>query len=197
MGQGSEKLNTVEWNNLTSGLVGAVIGAIAGFLGSVLLNWLGARLNRRAAARAVLAEMWANADRALSAESTSAIALHEFWSGAWRTQLPWVAAFLRWPDLKILVSAYDSAERAYENARDVLAKLELESQIAEERLEQRRKKVCFWFLAVADEWLKAMRVLRRAAICRWRERREFDGDIQKIEQRLNSAKALHAEGKFA
>ena len=177
--------------------MGAVIGAIAGFLGSMLLNWRGTQLNRRAAARAVLAEMWANADRALSAESTSAAALHEFWSGAWRTQLPWVAAFLRWPDLKILVSAYESAERAYENARDMLAKPERESQIAEERLEQRRKKVSFWFLAVADEWLKAMRVLRRAAICRRRERREFDDDIQQIEQRLNSAKTLYAQGNFA
>jgi hypothetical protein len=42
---------------------------------------------------------------------------------------------------------------------------------------------------VADEWVKAMHVLRRAALGR-RERGEFDDDIQKIEQRLKSAQEL-------
>jgi len=189
-------LNTVEWNNLTSGLVGAVIGAIAGFVGSVLLNWRTTRQTQRAAARAVLAEMFTNADRALSAEST--LVFHEFLDGAWRTQLPLVAELLRWPDLKILVNAYDSAARAYENARGELPMIERETQIVGSAfsVQRRREKVCSWFLAVADEWVKAMRLLRPSAIRR-RERGGFDGDIQKIEQRLNSAKALYAQDKFA
>jgi hypothetical protein len=134
--------------------------------------------------------MFTNAERALSAESI--LVFHEFMDGAWRTQLPLVAEFLRWPDLKILVNAYDSAARAYENAKGELPILERDSQITGERLEQRRREICSWFLAVATEWVKAMYSLRRTAIGR-RERGEFDGDIQSIERRLNSAKALSEE----
>jgi hypothetical protein len=102
-------LNTAKWNNLTSGLAGAIIGAFAGFVGSVLQNWRTTRRTQRAAARAVLAEMFTNAERALIAEST--FVLHEFLVGAISVR-------------------------------------------------RRREKVCSWFLDVADEWVKAMRLLR-------------------------------------
>jgi hypothetical protein len=175
--------NWADWNNFTSGFAGAVIGAILGFLGSVFLNCRTIRRNRREAARAVLAEMFTNADRALSADAASTFHFHEFLDRAWQTQLPLVAASLRWPNLKTLVIAYDSAARAYENAQEV-PKLAEESK-NEERKEQIRKNVDSWFLDVGDAWVKAMYTLKRAATG-WRERRQIEADIQKIERRLKA-----------
>lgn len=163
-----------------------MIGSALGFIGSAFLHWRNGQRNRRAAARAVLAEMFANADRALSAEST--FVFHEFLDGAWRTQLPLVAEFLSWPNLKTLVNAYDAAARAYENARDELPKIERENQLTAQRSEQSRKRICGWFLTVAGEWVKAMRALRSDAI-RCRDRQGFDDDLRKIEDRLASANA--------
>lgn len=151
--------------------MGAVIGALAGFVGSVFLNWRIARQTRRAAARAVLAEMFTNAERALGAEST--LVIHEFFDTAWRTQLPLVAALLRWSDLKTLVRAYDGAARAYTNS-DPITTMTQPAAVGR------------WFLTVAEEWTRAVQVLLPKAI-RWRERARFNRDLQDIQQRLKSA----------
>lgn len=195
---------TVEWTNLSSGLLGALIG----FAGSVLLHWRSNRSNRRAAARAVLAEIFTNAALALSAESTRVY--HEFLDAAWRTQLPLVAQLLKWPELKGLVGAYDSGARAYENGLDVLGQLKDEERRAREyeerlrnegsplttyelkwdekleRMEEKRRMIDQWFRDVANEWIEAMRVLRNAAVGR-NESKVFDEDLRKLEERLKSA----------
>lgn len=192
------------WDNLLSGLVGAVIGgaigAALGFLGAFYIYRLTAKDAQRAAGRAVLAEMSTNAERALSAESTRV--LHEFWDAAWRSQLPLVSQLLDWPDLKKLVSAYDSGARGYENARDALGQLAAEDRKLDEsspemgkelewdrkrnRIEEKRRRIDQWFREVAGEWMEAMRVLRGVAIdCD--ERRIFDKDLSELEERLKTA----------
>jgi hypothetical protein len=192
------------WDNLLSGLVGAVIGgiigALVGFFGAFYIYRRTAKDAERAAGRAVLAEMSTNAERALSAESTRE--LHKFWDTAWRSQLPLVSQLLQWPDLKKLVSAYDSGARGYENARDALSQLaseerkldetspamgeELEWDRRRKRIEEKRRRIDQWFREVAWEWMEAMRVLRGATIdCD--ERRIFDSDLRKLEERLKTA----------
>src|SRR5215469_12666270 len=83
-------------------LVASLVGALCGFFGSVFAQKREHNDARRAAGRAVLAEMFTNADRALSAEST--LVLQEFTDFAWRQQLPLVAHLLNWEDLKTLVN---------------------------------------------------------------------------------------------
>lgn len=196
-------MSATEWNNLSSGLLGAAIGAVLGFLDSVFLNWWNDRQGRKAAGRAVLAEMFANLDRALSAESTRV--LHEFLDSAWHTQLPLAAQLLKWPDLKKLVSAYDSASRGYENAKDEIRKLDdrqrnlrVQPRVMGEELkrdrqlaaiENERQKIDGWFRVVAGEWITAMRVVRDSAV-ECDERKVFDEDLRKLEERLKSANAL-------
>jgi len=198
-------------DNLLSGLLGSVIGgligAIVGFLGSRRLQRDTEETQRKAAGRAVLAEMFTNADRALSAESTRV--LHEFLDAAWRAQLPLVAQSLTWPNLKKVVSAYDAAARAFENAKDETRKLDdrqraireqpsvMGEELARDRqlaqIEKERQKVDAWFRRVASDWAEAMGVLRTATIdCS--ERATFDEDLRKIEERLKAADAI---GKLA
>lgn len=199
-------MSAPEWNNLSSGLLGAAIGSVLGFLGSVYLNWRSDRQGRKAASRAVLAEMFTNLDRAMSAESTRV--LHEFLDSAWRTQLPLVAQLLKWPDLKKIVTGYDGASRGYENAQDEIRKLDdkqrnlraqppvMGEEIERERqfagIENERNKIDGWFRALADEWITAIHIVRDLAVER-DERKVFDEDLHKLEERLKAAKALGAE----
>jgi hypothetical protein len=169
----------MSWDNLLSGLLGSVIGgligAIVGFLGSRRLQRDTEESQRKAAGRAVLAEMFTNADRALSAESTRV--LHEFLDAAWRAQLPLVARSLTWPNLKKVVSAYDSAARAFENTKDETRRLDdrqraireqasvmgeelaRDKQVAE--IEKQRREIDARFRTVARAWVEAMRASER------------------------------------
>ncbi len=166
--------------NVFSGFLGALIGAIGGFLGSLAVQRRAQKEARIAAGRAVLAEMFANADRALSAKST--FILHEFTDFAWREQLPLVAHLLDWNELRTLVNTYDSAARAFENAKDVLQSEEKESpEIANE--EQNLTRVGLWFLDIAKEWIAAMRILQ-AAVLDVSERTQLERDIENLEKRI-------------
>jgi hypothetical protein len=135
---------------------------------------------RKAAGRAVLAEMFTNADRALSAKST--FVLHEFTDFAWQQQLPLVAQLLSWKDLKTLVNTYDSAARAFENARDVMQKREQESE-GRPREDREFDRVSSWFRDVAKEWIVAMRILQTTVLS-GKERKQLDEDISKLEIRV-------------
>ena len=106
------------WQNLVYNLLSGFVGAIVGVVGLLYVQRDAQAKARRAAGRAVLAEMFTNADRALSASSS--LVLHEFTDFAWQQQMPLVAHLLSWQELKILVNTYDSAARAFENARDVI-----------------------------------------------------------------------------
>ena len=180
-------------------LLGGLAGGYLGYWGALRVQRIEDQERGKAAARAVLAEMFTNVDRALSAESTRV--LHQFLNAAWRQQLPLVAKTLCWADLKKLVNAYDGAERAYENAVEGLR----QSNDAERRLieqppptgvekphewiEADRRKIDGWFRVVASDWVGAMRLLRNVAMgCD--ERSNFDEDLRKIEERLKSAEAL-------
>jgi hypothetical protein len=96
-------LSTTEWDNLSSGLIGAAIGAVIGFLGSVLLNWLGEQSRRKAAGRALLAEMFSNVT-ALNYVGDHRPAGYS--QNVWETQLPLVAALLDWKDLQIVAEPF-------------------------------------------------------------------------------------------
>jgi hypothetical protein len=100
-------LSTTEWDNLSSGLIGAaigaVIGSVLGFLGSVLLNWLGERSKRKGAGRALLAEMVSNMT-ALNYVGDHGPAGYS--QNVWETQLPLVAALLDWKELQIVAEPY-------------------------------------------------------------------------------------------
>ena len=96
---------TIEWSNLSSGLLGALIG----FAGSIALYLSDRRARRKGAGRAVLAEMMANARWALNLKGQGLS--DGFGAQAWTTQMPLIAEFVRWQDLEKLVRAYDSAWR--------------------------------------------------------------------------------------
>jgi hypothetical protein len=198
-------------DNILSGLLGSVIGgligAIVGFFGSRRLQRDADKTQQQAAARAVLAEMSTNLERALDAESTRQI--HEFFDAAWRSQLPMVAQLLKWPDLKKLISVYDYAARAYENSLDVLRHLEdqkrelgskspvmgeeLQSDRKLASIEGRRRRIDQWFRQIANEWIAAMSLVSEVALGR-EERKAFDDDLRKLDERLRSANVLGEAG---
>lgn len=107
---------TIEWSNLSSGLLGAVIGSIVGFLGSVFLNWKAERSMRKGAGRAVLMEMLTGADLAVSLLRTAQP--HRFPDALWLSQAAHVALALKWQDLDKLVQAYDASSRLSDYVRD-------------------------------------------------------------------------------
>ena len=176
-------MTSQEWTSLTSGLIGAVLG----FVGALLITWWNNRSRRKAAGRALIAEMFINADRALSAESTDVT--HEFFDFVWREQLPLISQLIRWADLKKVVTAYDSSARMFENAHEILERhrfidenIRPTSGLLEAR-QHELNKIHSGFQSVAAEWLIAMRTLRKAG-SRWRDRRELDADLRKLETRL-------------
>ncbi len=113
-------MNATEWNNLSSGLLGAVIGSIAGFLGSVFLNWRSERKTYKAAGRALLVEMRGNLNflwevtselhvRMPHTEDKSSYDAGEDWKygdGIWRGQLPLIAQLLDMKGLEKVANAY-------------------------------------------------------------------------------------------
>jgi hypothetical protein len=197
----------MSWDNLLIGLLGAVIGgligAVGGFFGSRRLQRDIEDGQRKAAGRAILAEMFTNVDRALSAESTRV--LHQFLDGTWRSQLPPVAQLLNWANLKNLVDAYDAADRAFENAKDQTRALDDKERALRDRpsamgeelqrdrqfaqIEKERRKIDAWFRTVAQNWVGAMRILMTTAI-NPDERPTFENDLRRIEEQLRSANAL-------
>ena len=101
---------TVEyWNNLLSGLAGAVIGSVLGFLGSVFLDWKAKRSNRKAAGRAVLAEMEMNVQALQVAVQHPPVQVPQISSDVFSKNLPLVAQMLDWSVLQEIVKAYDYA----------------------------------------------------------------------------------------
>jgi hypothetical protein len=169
------------WQNIVANLLSGFVGAVVGVIGLLYVQRVAQSAARRAAGRAVLAEMFTNADRALSARST--LVLHEFTDFAWQQQMPLVAQLLNWNDLKILVNTYDSAARAFENARDVIRQGEQEEAgtAAEERDFGR---IASWFSEIAQEWIVAMRILQRAVLD-GSERGQLDNDIAKLEEQMS------------
>lgn len=103
-------MSAPEWNNLSSGLLGAVIGSIAGFLGSVFLNWKAEGNNRKGAGRAVLAEVVMNRE-AFKQVVTPAVQAPPFSQTVIKDQLPLVGKLLGWEDLLTLLTPYISAAK--------------------------------------------------------------------------------------
>ena len=111
--------------------------------------------------------------------------------------------------MRKLVSAYDGAKRAYENAVDEVGKLDDEERrlsaepvaMGEElsrdrhlgRIEKGRTRIDSWFRMVAHDWVEAMRILRHATMGK-EERTNFDEDLRKIEDRLRSADVIEKLG---
>lgn len=98
---------TIEWTNLSSGLLGAVIGSIAGFLGSLYLNWSNDKNNRRSAGRAVLAEIVMNQEafKQIKVQAQPRQA-PQFSRTAVQDQLSLVARLLDWNELFAVLTPY-------------------------------------------------------------------------------------------
>ncbi len=171
----------MSWQNIVSNLLSGFLGAVVGVIGLRSVQRRAQAEARRAAGRAVLAEMFTNADRALSARST--LVLHEFTDFAWQQQMPMVAHLLTWHDLKILVNTYDSAARAFENAKDVMNQGEREASTAVSE-DREFGRITSWFTDVANEWIAAMRILRSTVLDRT-EQRQLDEDIKRLEGQIN------------
>jgi hypothetical protein len=168
------------WDSQIGNLLSGFVGAVVGVIGLLYVQHRTQAEARRAAGRAVLAEMFTNADRALSAKST--LVLHEFTDFAWQQQMPLVAQLLNWVDLKTLVNTYDSAARAFENAREVIH--EGEQQVMDQSGKVRDLgRIGSWFRDVAQEWIVAMRILQRTVLT-GNECRQLDEDIKKLETRI-------------
>jgi gas vesicle protein len=103
-------LNATEWNNLSSGLLGAVIGAVigslVGFLGSMFLNWQNDRSKCKAAGRALLAEVSRNYQALAYVGDHRPAGYSEV---VWETQLPLIAQLLKWEELRVVAEPYIDA----------------------------------------------------------------------------------------
>lgn len=109
-GTGVSKVSTTEWNNLSSGLLGAVIGAaigsVIGFIGSIFLNWRNDLGKCKAAGRALLMEV------ARNHEALAYVGDHRpagYSEVVWETQLPLIAQLLKWKELRIVAKPYVDA----------------------------------------------------------------------------------------
>ena len=153
--------------NLTSGLIGAVLGVI----GAVCIERWKERQRRMGAGRAVLAELLTNAARALRFKTTGI--LHSFSDTTWHSQLPLVAQLLPWPDLQKLVLAYDSALRLFENSR----------ALSQEKLFDQKYRNNF--LGLAKEFRQAIEVLRHKTLSS-KEKLVFESDLAKFDSEVAS-----------
>jgi hypothetical protein len=101
---------TIEWTNLSSGLLGAVIGSIAGFLGSLYLNWSNDKNNRRSAGRAVLAEIVMSQEAFKQSDDQArarrARQAPQFSRTVVQGQLSLVAKLLDWSELCAVLTPY-------------------------------------------------------------------------------------------
>ena len=156
---------TIEWSNLSSGLLGAVVG----FLGSVFLNWKAERSMRKGAGRAVLMEMLTGADLAVSLLGTAQP--HRFPDALWLSQAPHVALALKWQDLDKLVQAYDASSRLSDCVRDG----DFVSRVQQE--DRKAVNIC---LDVAQAFLNAIDALRAIGLLTRAERESFNKRFEQL-----------------
>lgn len=165
-------MSAAELNNLSSGLIGAVIGSVLGFLGSVIVDQRKERERRKAAGRAVLAEMIINAGRVLSAEATTL--QYELVDHVWRQQLPLVATLFDWDKLRKLVVAYDSGSSIAIQSR-------LYDPFKMDQFHQTEAKDLL--LRHAEEWLLGIDILAQTVLDS-RETSALSSEVKKLRERL-------------
>jgi gas vesicle protein len=175
-------LSATEWNNLSSGLLGAVIGAVvgslAGFVGSMFLNWQSDRSKSRAAGRALLAEVTRNF-QALAYVGEHLPAGYS--ESVLKAQLPLVARLLSWGELQTVLEPYLLAAeplygfsvaedprdktRAYQAARNHAVNFERNAQEVLKKCQEELTKV-------REKFARAAEVLRSSLLDQ-QESRDF------------------------
>jgi len=175
-------LSATEWNNLSSGLLGAVIGAVigslAGFVGSMFLNWRIDRSKCRAAGRALLAEIIRNF------QALAYVGEHRpagYSENVLKAQLPLVAKLLSWRELQTVLEPYLlAAEPLYgfsvaEDLREKTREYQFAGNHAvnyEGNAQQVLKKCQEELAKVREKFARAAEVLRHSVLDR-QESRDF------------------------
>lgn len=173
-------------------LVSLVSGGLAGGFVSLGVTWYWQRQARKAAGKALLAELFTNLERTLSAATTSA--RHDPGDTVWRSQMPLISKLLVWSKLKTVLRAYDAGFRLLDNIRDVLTESERRPEASHpqtveelDRIRKKHKTIESWYIGTAEEWLRAIETVQPIVLGR-RERSEFDSDLEQLKHTLSSYK---------
>jgi hypothetical protein len=156
--------------DLVQALVSLVSGGLAGGIVGLGGAWYWQRQARKAAGKALLAELFTNLERTLSAAPTSA--RHDPGDTVWRSQMPLIAKLLRWPKLTTIVHAYDSGFRLLDNIRGInnfppaAAARPPQSVDELDRSRKIHETIESWHVQTAKEWLKAIDILQAVVLSR-------------------------------
>ena len=171
-------------------LISLVFGALAGGFVSLGGIWYWRRQTRKAAGRALLAELFTNLERTMSADTTSAG--HDPGDTVWRTQMPLISKLLVWSKLKTVLRAYDAGFRLLDNIREIenergnhAAAGNPQTVEVVDRSRKRYQTIEAWYVRTAEDWLGAIDTVQ-ALVLRKRERREFDRDLERLKETLSS-----------
>jgi hypothetical protein len=177
--------------DLGQALVSLVSGGLAGGLVGLGGAWYWQLQTRKAAGKALLAELFTNLERTLSAATTPA--RHDPGDTVWRSQMPLIAKLLRWPKLKTIVHAYDAGFRLRDNIQGIessspdAAARHPQSVEELDRSRRRYETIESWHVQTAIEWLKAIDILQAVVLTR-SERCEFEEDLKRVKETLSSYK---------
>lgn len=166
--------------------VGTVLGALLGYLAAGRLHKHDRIELEKGAARALLAEMLTNADRAISLSGT--IQPVGFSDSVWVSQSPIISRLLAWKDLKKVVEAYDAGSRLSGESlrRDSMFLRALEKD------EPNAHRVC---LGVAEAFLNAIELLcGRKGLLNAAELSDLDNRLKQLRGDAASARELFIKG---
>jgi hypothetical protein len=155
-----------------------VFDAIVGYVSAILLHKRDKRELQKGADRALMAEMFTNADRVLSASGTHQP--QHLSDTVWVSEIAVVSGFLSWEDLTPFVDAYDAASRFSDDIRDpkFLQALEKDNPVAH--------RMCLDF---AEGILRAIEVLRhQRSLLTAAELSDVDDRLKKIRERAGKIK---------
>jgi hypothetical protein len=184
---GKERVLSWDWTNLLSAVVGALVGSVATFFWVRHLqeqtqkNQKQTENNqRRAAGRAVLAEMMTNANSAVRMKGQGLNkAIPDV---AWQSELHLIAQLVPLPSLRKIGRAYDSARSIYES---------IASLTIQQRLDPK------WNVAavmLATEFRDAIEVLYRETL-EEEEVSEFLSNFSKLNDGLKEAQEIEYQRK--
>jgi hypothetical protein len=166
------------WVRHAGPFVSNIISAALGYFTAVLLHRRDKVGLQKGAGRALLAEIFTNADRALSLSGT-----HQpepFSDIVWSNEIAVISGLLRWKDLAEIVQTYDAGERLADDMRDP----RFLDRLA--RDDPRAQGMC---LDLADGFLAAIDILRaQQGLLNRAEFSHVDSRLTKLRDRATAAR---------
>ena len=168
--------------SLLNSVISVLIGAVLGYFATVRLHKKERVDLQKGAGRALLAEMFTNADRALSLSGTNQPV--GFSDTVWFSQSPVISRLLCWKDLAKVVEAYDAGSRLSSDSlsrdSDLLKGLQKNEPIAH--------RVC---VGIAEAFLEAIELLRgQKGLLNADELSDVDARLRRLRDQAKSTREL-------